>query len=251
MRLDHPDVSEQVFHPRPTTLRPTLLVGVGGARLACYVHDHDPDAGTVLHFHGNGELAAEYSAGYAPLFRRLGVNVCFAEYRGYGLSTGRPALVAMLPDGERVVEALGVPPHRLVAFGRSLGSLYAAELARRLPDLAGVVLDSGVADVLESRPLEDVADEPGIVEEVGRYFDQRAKLAPYRGRMLVLHAAQDHLLPAPQAERLHAWAGGADKRLVLFPEGDHNTILRANLARYVRELGDLLRGAVVAVGGPG
>jgi pimeloyl-ACP methyl ester carboxylesterase len=251
MRLDRPDVSEQVFYPRRTTLEPPLFVDVDGARLACYIHHHHPEAGMVLHFHGNGELASEYSAGYASLFLGLGVNVCFAEYRGYGLSTGRPALLAMLPDGERVVQALGVPPGRLIAFGRSLGSLYAAELARRLPGLAGLILDSGVADLLDSGLLEDFADEPGVVDEVRQWFDQRAKLATYRGRLLVLHAAQDDLLPASHAERLHAWGGGADKRLVLFDDGNHNTILFANLAAYVRELGDFLRRAGVAVGGAG
>ena len=60
----------------------------------------------MLHFHGNGELVAEY-IDVADLFVGRGLNVCFAEYC-YGQSTGKPALVAMQKDGEKIVEALGV-----------------------------------------------------------------------------------------------------------------------------------------------
>ena len=50
-----------------------------------------------------------------------------------------------------------------------------------------------------------------------RYFNHRAKLASYRGPLLVLHADQDDLLDAAHARRLCSWGGGVDKRLMLFP----------------------------------
>jgi pimeloyl-ACP methyl ester carboxylesterase len=157
----------------------------------------------------------------------------------------------MRGDGERVVRALGVDPGRCVAFGRSLGSLYAVELAARLPQLAGVVVESGVADVAENWPLRDELaaidrSEADWVAAVMADFDLRRKLSGYHGGLLVLHAAGDQFLDRSHAERLHAWGAGADKRLVVFPSGNHNTILFANYREYVREVGAFLRRVGVA-----
>jgi pimeloyl-ACP methyl ester carboxylesterase len=257
MLVDHPLISHRMFFPRPSDLAPTCSVVVEGARLACYAFHRHPQGATVLHFHGNGELAAEYAADSAQLFLCLGVNVCFAEYRGYGASTGTPGLGAMLGDGERIVKALGVPAERLVAFGRSLGSVYAIELARRLPRIAGLVLESGIADVLETWPVADGTLEhcggtrADLLREAAAHFDHRAKLQSYSGPLLVLHSAHDTLLDRTHAERLHAWGGGRDKQLVVFPNGNHNTILTANYTEYLREVALLLRraGVLPAPGG--
>jgi alpha-beta hydrolase superfamily lysophospholipase len=254
MLIDASWISGKVFYPRPSDTEPTLVVEVPGARLGCFLFKRYPEAGVLLHFHGNGELAAQYADAYAEWFLALGVNVCFAEYRGYGASTGTPALGEMLADGQSIVQALGMPPERIVAFGRSLGCVYAVELARRLPRLAGVILESGIADLAEPlRALVGKDDqfsraEPELVAEINTYFDIKAILQGYKGRLLVLHAQQDHLLEPSHAERLHAWAGGSDKKLVLFPEGDHNSILFANYREYVAEVEAFLRRTGIATG---
>jgi pimeloyl-ACP methyl ester carboxylesterase len=258
MLVDHPLISRRVFFPRPSNLEPTCPVEVGEAHLACYAFRRHPQGAMILHFHGNGELAAEYAAGSAEFFLCLGINVCFAEYRGYGASTGTPSLGAMLGDGEQIVRALGVPAERLVVFGRSLGSVYAIELARRLPRIAGLILESGIADLLECWPVADSDLERGGVtreelrHEMATHFDHRAKLQHYSGSLLVLHTAHDQLLDRSHAERLHAWGGGSDKRLVIFPSGNHNSILGANYLEYLREVAELLRraGVVPVPGGP-
>lgn len=253
MIVDHPLISRQIFYPRPSDVESTLAVDVPGARLACFYHHRYANAGVLLHFHGNGEMAADYAEGYAEFFLRMGANVCFAEYRGYGGSTGVPALGAMLGDGERIVQALGVPPERVVAFGRSLGCVYAMELARRLPRLAGLILESGMADLLDDlTPPVDEADQLGctaeeLLAEIRTHFDFRAALEVYHGKLLVLHADQDAWIPRSHAERLHAWGGGSDKKLVIFPDGDHNTILFANVIEYVAEVTGFLRRAGIAV----
>ena len=245
--LDHPVITRRCFHPRqPPYPAPTLWVDVGGLRLGCYVRRTDPAAGWVVHFHGNGETAAENDHYRGDLFADAGVNVCFAEYRGCGWSDGVPALAAMLPDGKRVVAALGVPAERVVAFGRSLGSLYAIELACRLPGLGGLVLESGIASPFEQWKFVAEGDEIGcgvdeIEAAVAVHFDHRVKLGGYAGPVLVMHAEQDRLVPKSNAERMRAWAGGADKRLVLFPHGDHNTIFSANAADYTAELHTFLK----------
>jgi len=55
----------------------------------------------------------------------------------------------MLGDGEAAINAAGIKPERAIALGRSIGSLYAIELAHRQPTLAGLIIESGIADPLE------------------------------------------------------------------------------------------------------
>ena len=239
--LDHPAISWRLFHPRRTAALPTFVVGEGALRLGCHILRGDPLAPWVVYFHGNGELAVDSERYLGHLFRAAGVNACFVEYRGYGDSGGKATLAAMLGDGDRVVAALGVPARNVIAFGRSLGSLYAIELARRLPSLGGLVLESGIASLNDHWKLTKEAGEVGcdpsaIEAALAADFDHRAKLSGYSGRMLVLHAAGDRLVVPSNAERLHAWGGGAEKRLVIFPEGDHNSIFFANEADYTAEV---------------
>lgn len=244
MITDWPLFSRIVFYPRPTDVEPSFPVDVNGVRLGCHLHKPYPDAGLVLYFHGNGELAVECDRWLASLFLDMGVNVCFAEYRGYGASGGTPALAAMLGDGQRIVEALGMPPERVVVFGRSLGSLYAIELARRLPRLAGLIVESGIANLLDLSPVAKYGWlGRGIATAMIRFtpFNHRRKMKAYAGPVLILHAAGDQLVVPSHAERLTAWSGSTTKRLVMFPRGNHNTILTANVTEYVRAVSEFLQ----------
>jgi dienelactone hydrolase len=243
--LDHPLLASRYFFPRRAPLKGAFLVPTtdGSAQLACYRSAPYEDALTVLHFHGNAEIVSDYVPGVAQVVNAFGVNIVFAEYRGYGASTGAPSLGAMLDDAEVVFQAVGAPAHRIVAFGRSLGSLFAVDVAARHPDIAGLVIESGIADPLDATIARVSAEDLGasadaLAAEVAAHFDQKAKLAKYRGPVLVLHTAQDMLVPRSHGERLAAWAGAPaeDKELVIFEQGDHGTIYPANRDSYMAHL---------------
>lgn len=238
--LDRPEVSGQYFFPRRSRLPGAWWVETPEARLSCWLETVDPRRPTLIHFHGNGEVVGDYLPQLAEQFVDTGVNLLLAEYRGYGESTGRPAAVAMLDDVERIFERLGSPPERVIAFGRSIGSLYAVELARRVPTLAGLVLESGIADPFERfllyADLESGVDTGELERETNRHFNQRAKLGAYVNPLLVMHTRDDTLIDMSHAERLYAWGGGEDKELVLFPEGGHNGILHENAGEYFASL---------------
>ncbi len=76
-------------------------------------------------------------------------NVLLAEYRGYGMSAGHPALVGMLEDVSGILQILGLPDSQIVLFGRSIGSLYAVHGVSMHPQVAGLILESGVADITQ------------------------------------------------------------------------------------------------------
>ena len=244
--LDHEAISGVYFFPSPRSPRNVRMIDVDGATIAVHCGEIDPSKLTMLHFHGNGETIADYVGADFHSFDDLSVNMVWVEYRGYGRSTGLPGLVAMLADGERVVQALGLSFDRVIAFGRSMGSLYAIELAERQPTLAAVVIESGIADPAERFLNYADLDAAGVGEadvraEVARHFDHQRKLANYRNPLLILHANKDHLITLSHAERNLAWSGSLNKKLVVFPHGDHNTIMPFNHVEYFQELRTLVQ----------
>jgi alpha-beta hydrolase superfamily lysophospholipase len=236
--LNHPAISGQYLFPQPRCVDQPFMVDVGDAQLACCRRIIDPNQLTIVHFHGNGEAVADYVPDMADIFADLGLNSLFVEYRQYGGSTGQATLVSMLGDGEAAIKAAGLAPERVIAFGRSIGSLYAIELVHRQEAVAGLILESGIADASErfltyaDLTAAGVA-ESEVVAEVKRHFNHKKKLSQYQNPLLILHTENDGLIDISHAERNHKWAGSTQKRLVRFPLGNHNTIFGTNAKEYL------------------
>lgn len=160
------------------------------------------------------------------------------------MSSGTPVLAAMLDDVPLIVAASGVPPERIIFFGRSLGSLYALHGAALYPQAAGLIVESGLADPLERilvrvEPHQVGATPEELLATVDRCLNQRGKIAAFSGQVLVMHTRDDDLVSVDHAERLFVWAN-PPKRLLIFELGDHNTILTANHDAYFSAVGALI-----------
>ena len=251
--LDHPILGDRYFFPRRAPLANPFPVEVEGATLACHLESAPPDVGTLVHFHGNGEVVADYLPDFARALTATGWNLFLAEYRGYGSSTGTPGLRVMLDDVEGIFTALGKSASELVVYGRSVGSIYAIEFANRYPGIAGLVLESGIADVLERIRLRVIPEELGVTETqlataVAGCLDHRAKLGRYEGPTLVIHARDDDLVGPSHGRRLHEWSGADPENLVLFERGGHNGVVSVNWTAYLATLQGFLDGIEVGKG---
>ncbi len=241
--LDHPLISQRYFFPRRFPPPRPFWVDCGDdVRLACHLlaPHADDDALTIVHFHGNGEIVADYLGGEEERFTGLGLNLFLSEYRGYGGSSGVPLLGTMLDDVPRIIEALGLPEQRLLLFGRSVGSIYAIRAAHCFPKVAGLVIESGIAEPLERLLLRVRPDELGVdIDELRQVcterLDHRRILTGFHRPLLVLHTRHDGLVDCDNARRLHEWAAGP-KRLRIFEQGDHNSIMLFNQAEYFAEV---------------
>jgi pimeloyl-ACP methyl ester carboxylesterase len=243
--LDHPTLSQRYFFPCRDAPPSIYWIDCKEARLACaYIAPHR-DALTLVHFHGNGEVVADFIPDLAADLTALGVNVLFAEYRGYGASSGAAGMACILEDVPQIVNALSISPNRLVAFGRSVGSLYAIELVHRFPETAGLIIESGIADPLERillrvRPEELNVTAMQLADEVRSRLNPQPKLNAYHGRVLVLHAENDSMVDSSHAVRNARYAKRATLRLL--PEGDHNSIFDENREEYLATLAAFLKG---------
>ncbi|MEI6705416.1 MAG: alpha/beta hydrolase [Deltaproteobacteria bacterium] len=243
--LDHPNLSAQYFYPWPNQFDNPFFVTGSGYRLGCRYLKVSDTFPTIIHFHGNGESVQDYLGDFEQRIAGLGANLLLAEYRGYGMSSGEPALAAMLEDVRLIVEASAIPPEKIIFFGRSLGSLYALHGAYLYPQAAGLVIESGLADPLERilvriEPRHVGTTMDGLIIEVERRLNQQAKISSFTGRVLIMHTRNDDLVSVSHAERLYDWAN-EPKELVLFERGDHNTILPANEEEYFEKVGNLVR----------
>jgi hypothetical protein len=84
--FDHPLVSERYFFPRSGSPPDRLDVPVAGAVLACSHRLLDPSWPTMIHFHGNGEIVADY---VPELDVRIGAGAPSCQALGNGPRTLR------------------------------------------------------------------------------------------------------------------------------------------------------------------
>ena len=240
--LNHPLIAARYFFPGGRSPASRVDIPVAGAVLACGIHRVDPDGYTVVHFHGNGEVVADWQGVLDRAVNRLGWDLLLAEYRGYGGSTGEPLLGKMLDDVGAVIAAAG-PPEKLVVMGRSVGSFFALEAVSRFPTIAGLILESAIADPLERILLRMTPRELGgsrdDVTSMVQRLDHRAKIGGFSGPTLIMHTRFDGLVDVSHALRLAEWAGG-ETTLRLFDDGDHNSILWENTDDYLTAVADLL-----------
>jgi fermentation-respiration switch protein FrsA (DUF1100 family) len=146
----------------------------------------------------------------------------------------------MLDDVKATLAALQLPPQELIIFGRSVGAIFALEAVRLFPDVAGLVIESGIADVRERLLLRVRPQELGVSltefdATVDAHLNQQRKIAAYPGPVLVMHTRNDGLVSAQHAEKLYQWAPGR-KELKIFPQGNHNDIMFVNSREYFSTL---------------
>lgn len=192
-------------------------IDVPGARLhALHLRLPQPD-GLVFYLHGNaGNLASWFVN--LDFWRGLNVDLFMVDYRGFGKSSGRTTSQAqLLADVQAAWQAVapGYAGRPVVLAGRSLGTGLAAQLAAALP------ADQRPAQLLLVSPyrsLQALADAhyplvPGALLRYPLRTDQALQAlaaAPGpRPAVVLLHGAQDALIPADHSTALAALVPGA------------------------------------------
>lgn len=250
--LDHPAILNFIFYPRaddyklPDTERSMcFLVPVDdGINISCRFFSGNQRNSNFLFFHGNGELAGEYED-YGRIFNDTGINLFVADYRGYGASGGRPTVSHMIKDAHligswfnRFLEDKGYAGSRFV-MGRSLGSGSAIELAAVHPEwYRGVVIESGFCDVSDLLGRLGLAlNQGGREASASPGFDRVTKISM---PALIIHGEYDSIVPLAEGEKIYRNIASREKRLVIVPDADHNTIFAEGEDLYLRELADFI-----------
>jgi fermentation-respiration switch protein FrsA (DUF1100 family) len=174
----------------------------------------------ILYFHGNGGNLSNWSPIVAGIAQR-GYSVLAVDYRGYGLSTGRPTERGLYRDVDAVVARPAAPSEAalpLIYWGRSLGGAMAGYAATvRKPD--GVIIEAGFpsarAAVRASPVLAVLSLLASYRFPAGEYLNQAS--AP----VLMLHGDRDRVIPFALGRELFDQVT-APKEFVTIAGGDHN-----------------------------
>jgi len=246
-----------LYHPAATVARTPSSAGLafgavgfattdaGTPRLAGWWIAAAPDARfsriTVVYLHGqDGNLGDTVDA--LVRLHAAGVNVLAFDYRGYGQSQfARPSEANWREDAEWALQYLTgtrhVAPGAIVLDGTGLGANLALEEAAAHPELAGVIVESPLAD-----PVNAI------------YNDARARMVPARllvrdrydlyaaavnVRVPVLWFASDERSRAgvvPREPEAYGKISGRKMLVWLSPSADLNGQVADALARWLDEL---------------
>jgi pimeloyl-ACP methyl ester carboxylesterase len=160
----------------------------------------------VIYWHGNAELIDE-CIGTANLWRQRGYHVLLCEFRGYGRSGGSPGERGLVEDATRFYDRLGarsdVDNTKIIAHGRSLGAGVAAQLAVREP-VAGLVLESAFRSAASFSWR--LGAPPVLVKSP---FRTDRALSGFARPLIILHSAEDEIIPVSHGRALHALVPGS------------------------------------------
>ncbi|MBN1830373.1 MAG: alpha/beta fold hydrolase [Deltaproteobacteria bacterium] len=242
--LDRPEVLTLLFHPRREYGRfsrddADLLIPVsGGDRIGARYFLAGTQAPTILFFHGNGEIIADYDD-LAPHFVARGMNFFAADYRGYGRSTGMPTVTALLKDAidiwdfmVRYLDDRGCGGDRFV-MGRSLGSAPALEIAaERQKEVRGLILESAFAYTIPLLRFLGVPEEIlGLVEEAG--LSHIEKIMRVAAPILVIHGESDRIIPYTDGRALYEASASVSKDFLLIAGAGHNDLFLRGFQEYL------------------
>jgi pimeloyl-ACP methyl ester carboxylesterase len=245
--LDRPEILMFLFHPRPewsgsvpsgvahdVLIQVERDVVVGGR-----FHMKEKSSPNVLFFHGNGEIVADYDE-MGPLYNQMGINFLPVDYRGYGRSTGKPTITAMMQDCHVIFDYAKEWMKKkgffgpFILMGRSLGSASVLELAANYrPQIDALIVESGFAyagPLLQLLGINLAA--LGFKEEQG--FRNIDKIRAFTGPTLIIHAEYDHIIPFSDGEALYDASPAPDKRFLKIPGANHNDIFMRGLSEYMK-----------------
>lgn len=200
-----------------------------GIRLFAYVvGTPSPDKPLLIAFHGNADMAVLQLDWAEEVFRRTGVPVLLAEYRGYAGLSGKPTYAGSKLDADAAytfaVENLGVSPGRIAFFGHSLGSAIAAELATRHRPFA-LILQSPFTSARDMAKTV-VGHRPSTIgwNLFSRiHYETIDRVQNLDSPVSVAHGGRDRLIPLKMGQNVFQSAKVKGEWL-LVPDASHNDV---------------------------
>jgi len=213
-----------------------------------HLHAESPRA-LVVYFHGNGGNLSVWAPILAVVARH-GYDLIAFDYRGYGLSTGRPSESGLYRDVDAIVPHAAASRRAslpLVYWGRSLGSTMAAYAStRHRPD--GLILESGFPD---ARALVRSSPLLALLAPFSTYrFPTVEHANSERAPVLVMHGTADSVIPVEMGRALYDRLEGA-KTFVEIVGGDHNDTRPPDERAYWRAVDDFISLLDVKTPSPG
>ncbi len=163
---------------------------------------------TVLFCHGNGGCLA-HRVETIELYHKLSFNFFVFDYRGYGLSGGKPSENGLYLDSEAawnfLVNEKHIPPDKIVLIGRSLGGAVASRLAAKKQPRR-LICESAFLSIQETGrdryPFFPVKLLSRFTFPTGNFLKQ------VKCPAMIIHSRDDQVVKFSHGQRLFTIAGG-------------------------------------------
>jgi alpha-beta hydrolase superfamily lysophospholipase len=197
------------------------------------------DTPILLYLHGARWNVAG-SSGRIRRMQELGFSVLAIDYRGFGKSTaGLPSEDTAYEDAHAAWDWLAAkyPGHPRYIFGHSLGGAVAIDLASRVDDEKGTIVEgtfTSIADVASSMKWGWLPVGALITQR----FDSASKVAKIGSPLLVVHGDSDSTIDSALGRKLFDAAPGK-KAFLLIEGGSHFSTMSVGRARYREAIAQL------------
>ena len=192
-----------------------------------FIHDHSEDSRpTIIYFGGNAQRMNVMASILATL-RDQGFNLLITDYRGYGLSEGKPSTAAFTHDAEILFEAAKrnplVDPENIIVWGHSIGAGVATHLASTKP-VSKVILFAPFTSTLDVAKESFPFVPEFVIDVMLRHKLDNLMLAPsIKQPALIVHGDADWQIDISHGKAV-ADAWGGEIEFYQAPGRDHNNL---------------------------
>ncbi len=176
----------------------------------------------LLFFHGNaGNISHRLDS--ITTFNKLGLGIFIIDYRGYGLSLGRPTEKGIYLDAQAAYDYLlskkNIKAGSIIVYGESLGAQAAVDLASK-NKVAALILEEAFPSAKDmSAAIYPFL--PTIFLSIK--FDSIGKIRKISCPKLIIHSRNDEIVPFRLGKKLYEAA--AEPKEFLELRGGHNTCI--------------------------
>jgi len=192
---------------------------------------------TVLFCHGNaGNISHRLEK--ILFLHALGCNVFMFDYRGYGLSKGRPSEKGLYLDAKAAYDYLisrGIRPKQIIGYGESIGSAAIIDLAST-QTMAALITEGAFSSG------KDMAKNAFPFLPYWLFslrLDSERKIKSVKIPKLFIHSLNDEIVPFEMGRKLYNAAPQPKEFLQV--QGGHNScffdsedILREKMAEFLK-----------------
>ena len=182
------------------------IVAKDGTKLHGWFLQKTSQTPVIIYFGGNSEEVS----GMVYHFEKFGnYSLLLINYRGYGLSEGKPSEKNLFDDAEAIFDTIvqwqNINPKHIIAMGRSLGTGVAVHLANNRP-IQGVILASPYDSITKIVQLNFPFVPTKLL--LKHNFNSIGLAPTITSPMLALVATQDTIIPPSNSYNLVAkWNG--------------------------------------------
>ncbi len=202
------------------------LAAADGVKLSAWFKPAASGNPTLLYLHGNAGNLERCGEKIRP-FLDAGLGVLALDYRGYGMSHGKPTEQGIYADARAALDFLTDKP--VILYGESLGSGVAVQMAIERP-VAAIILEAPFTSIGDAGAVH-YPWLPTRWLSIDK-FDSAAKISKVTAPIFIMHGERDPTVPVAHGRRLLELAG--DKAEGLFvPTGDHVNLHELGSAKQV------------------